>query len=76
MDGILQSEGEPLSVLSMGGVSQFIPKSSIAPKLKKDGKTMGLEVNKMTRSLMMTPDQLGLSAQDVADIVAWLATYR
>jgi len=76
VDGILQSEGEPLSVLSMGGVSQLIPKSSIAQKLKKDGKTMGLEVNKMTRSLMMTPDQLGLSAQDVADIVAWLATYR
>jgi len=31
---------------------------------------------KMTRSLMMSGEQLGLSAQDVADIAAYLATYK
>jgi hypothetical protein len=30
----------------------------------------------MTRSLMLSADQLGLTAQDIADIAAWLATYN
>jgi putative heme-binding domain-containing protein len=76
VDGILQGEGDPLSVLSMGGVSQLIPKSAIKQRLTKDGKPDGLEINKMTRSLMMSAEQLGLTAQDVADIAAWLANYR
>ena len=76
VDGILQGEGDPLSVLSIGGVSQLIPKSFISQRLNKDGKPDGLEINKMNRSLMMSAEQLGLTAQDVADIAAWLATYR
>ena len=76
VDGILQGEGDPLSVLSVGGVSQLIPKSFISQRLNKDGKPDGLEINKMTRSLMMSAEQLGLTAQEVADIAAWLETYR
>jgi hypothetical protein len=30
----------------------------------------------MTRSLMMSGEQLGLGAQDVADVAAFLATYK
>jgi cytochrome c553 len=30
----------------------------------------------MTRSLMMSAEQLGLTAQDVADIAEWLASYK
>jgi hypothetical protein len=39
-------------------------------------KRQGLEINKMNRSLMMSAEQLGLTAQEVADIAAWMATYR
>jgi len=76
VDGIMQGEGDPLSVLSMGGVSQLIPKSFISQRVNKEGNPDGLEINKMNRSLMMSAEQLGLTAQEVADIAAWLATYR
>ncbi|MEI6283756.1 MAG: hypothetical protein WCP40_01495, partial [Opitutae bacterium] len=76
VDGIMQGEGDPLSVLSVGGVSQLIPKSFISQRVNKEGKPDGLEINKMNRSLMMSAEQLGLTAQEVADIAAWLATYR
>jgi hypothetical protein len=29
----------------------------------------------MDRSLMLNADQLGMSAQDVADVVEWMKTY-
>jgi putative heme-binding domain-containing protein len=76
VDGILQGEGDPLSVLSVGGMNQLIPKSFISQRLKPDGKPDGLEINKMSQSLMMSSEQLGLTAQDVADIAAWMANYR
>jgi putative membrane-bound dehydrogenase-like protein len=76
VDGIMQGEGDPLSVLSVGGVSQLIPKSFISQRVNKEGKPDGLEINKMNRSLMMSAEQLGLTAQEVADIAAWMATYR
>ena len=43
----------------------------IVPKDRVTGKEA-----KMNRSLMMSAEQLGLSAQDVADIAAYLATYK
>jgi putative heme-binding domain-containing protein len=58
--GMLLTEGDIMIVRSMGGVSQYIAKS----RLKSRGK--------LTSSMMLSATQLGLSAQDVADITAYL----
>ena len=42
---------------------QSVPKGQIAHR------------NKMDRSLMLGADQLGMTAQDVADIVEWMRNY-
>ena len=63
VDGIVRSNGDPVVVVSMGGVTQMIPKNRI-DHMRGAG-----------RSMMMNADQLGMSAQDVADVVAWLKTY-
>jgi putative heme-binding domain-containing protein len=64
IDGLIQSNNDPVVVKSAGGVSQLVPKNRIAGQ------------SKLNRSLMLSSDQLGLTAQDVADIAAWLATYN
>lgn len=61
--GLLLSAGDPLVLQSMGGLTQTIPASKIR------GRPLPLG-----RSLMLSAEQLGLSAQDVADIVAHLKT--
>lgn len=58
--GIVSSDHDPVIIRSMGGITQLIPASRIRRR-------RGLD-----RSLMMTPEQLQLSAQDVADIAAFL----
>ncbi|HLA71384.1 MAG TPA: c-type cytochrome, partial [Steroidobacteraceae bacterium] len=58
--GMVLSGGNPLVVQSTGGVTQMIPAGLI-----KERKRLG-------RSLMLSADQLGLSAQQVADVVAYL----
>ncbi len=63
VQGLLLSGGDPLIVLSTGGLTQTIPASKIRGRPQNLG-----------RSLMLSADQLGLSAQDVADIVAYLRT--
>ena len=60
--GMLLTEGDIMIVRSMGGQNQFVPKSRIKTR------------NKLTRSMMLSAAQLALSAQDVADIVAYLRT--
>ncbi|MGE9270979.1 MAG: PVC-type heme-binding CxxCH protein [Verrucomicrobiales bacterium] len=64
IDGILISGGDPTIMSSTGGQTQIIPRNRIkgAP-------------SRMNHSLMLNADQLGLSAQDVADIVEWLRSY-
>ncbi len=64
IDGRLQSNNDPVVIISTGGVAQLVPKDRIKSQ------------SKMSRSLMMSGEQLGLTAQDVADIAAWLATYK
>jgi putative heme-binding domain-containing protein len=64
IDGLLQSNNDPVVIKSTGGVSQLVPKKQIGGQ------------SKMGKSLMMSGEQLGLSAQDVADIAAWLASYK
>lgn len=58
--GIVSTNGDPTVIKSMGGLTQMIPKN----RIKK--------TNRYRETLMLSADQLGLSAQDVADIVAYL----
>ena len=58
--GLVLSGGNPLIVQSTGGVTQMIPASMV-----KERKRLG-------RSLMLSAEQLGLTAQQVADIAAYL----
>jgi putative membrane-bound dehydrogenase-like protein len=58
--GLVLSGGDPLIVQSTGGVTQMIPANRV-----KERKRLG-------RSLMMSAEQLGLNAQQVADVVAYL----
>ncbi|MCC5022226.1 MAG: hypothetical protein J6386_05235 [Candidatus Synoicihabitans palmerolidicus] len=58
--GLMLAQGDPTVVKSMGGLTQMIP----ADRVKG--------VHWYGRSLMLSADQLGLSAQDVADIVSYL----
>jgi len=60
IQGLLIKEGDPLMMRSMGGVTQIIPADRIASR------------RRMSESLMMSATQLGLTAQDVADLVAYL----
>ncbi|MGK0187499.1 MAG: putative membrane-bound dehydrogenase-like protein [Verrucomicrobiales bacterium] len=58
--GLLLSGNDPAIIKSMGGVTQLVPADKIEYK------------RQMKRSLMLNADQLGLTAQDVADIVAFM----
>lgn len=58
--GMLLTEGKIMIIRSMGGQNQFVPQSRVKSRRKLD------------RSMMLSATQLGLSAQDVADIVAFL----
>jgi len=60
--GLALTAGDPAVVQTMGGATQMIPADKI--KTRK----------RMTRSLMMSAEQLGLGAQEVADVVAYLKT--
>jgi len=60
--GIVLSNSDPLVVMSTGGLTQMIPADRIRSR------------QPLGRSLMLSADQLGLSAQDVADIAAYLKT--
>jgi putative membrane-bound dehydrogenase-like protein len=60
IQGLLIKQNDPVMMRSMNGITQIIPNSRIANRLN------------MPRTLMMTPSQLGMSAQDVADVVAFL----
>ncbi|MBC7978939.1 MAG: c-type cytochrome [Armatimonadetes bacterium] len=63
IDGLVLSEGETITIRSTGGLTQQVPKDHIKSR------------NAMNRSLMLSADQMGLTAQDVADIVEWIKTY-
>ena len=58
--GMVLTEGDIFIVRSMGGQTQFVPKERIAKRQKMD------------RSMMMSATMLGMTAQDVADLVAYL----
>jgi len=60
IDGIVLTTGDPLIIKSMAGQIQTVPRSHI-----KSNK-------RLNRSLMFSADMLGLDAQALADIVAYL----
>jgi len=60
--GLVLQSGDPTIIKSTGGVVQTVP----ADRFKR--------VAPLGRSLMLSADQLGLSAQQVADIVAYLSS--
>ena len=61
IQGILIKQGDPLMMRSQGGVTQIIPAKRVADRPRR-----------MTESLMMSPSSLGLTARDVADLIALL----
>jgi len=60
IEGLLLADGDPLMMRSMGGLTQVVPADRVAQRAT------------MTRSLMPRAADLGLSAQDVADLIAFL----
>src|SRR5690606_35775438 len=60
IEGLLLADGDPLMIRSMGGLTQVVPAGRVAARAR------------MARSLMPRAADLGLSAQDVADLIAWL----
>lgn len=64
IDGIVIADGDPLTIRSTGGLTQKVSKQQIGIRKPMD------------RSLMLNADQLGMSAQDVADVIEWLKTYK
>lgn len=63
IDGLILSQGRSVSIRSTGGLEQEIPRKEIRSN------------NPLEQSLMLSADQLGLSSQDVADIVEWMKGY-
>ncbi|MCA8949756.1 MAG: dehydrogenase [Planctomycetes bacterium] len=64
VDGVVLSHGDPVIVRSLGGIVQKIPRSKVRG------------VRRMRRSLMWPAALLGLDAQGVADLAAYLAAVR
>tara|TARA_Y100001933_G_scaffold188326_1_gene187365 strand:- start:417 stop:2339 length:1923 start_codon:yes stop_codon:yes gene_type:complete len=62
--GLTLSTNNPLIVQSQGGIVQVIPSSRIE------------SIDPLGRSLMLSADQLGLSSQDVADLVTYFKTLK
>jgi putative heme-binding domain-containing protein len=60
IQGLLIKEGDPLMMRSQGGITQIVPVSRVASR------------RRMAESLMLSPSQLGLTARDVADLIAFL----
>jgi putative heme-binding domain-containing protein len=60
IQGLLIKQGDPLMMRSQGGVTQIIPANRAGQR------------RRMMESLMMSPAAMGLTARDVADLVAFL----
>lgn len=60
IQGVLIKQGDPLMIRSMGNITQVIPADRVTGR------------RRMKESLMMSAAQLGLTAQDVADLIAFL----
>jgi len=62
--GIVISNGDPTVITSTGGLTQLVPKKLIENQYD------------LKHSLMLSADQMALTPQDVADLVAFLKGYK
>ncbi len=62
--GIVLSSGNPTIVSSQGGIIQMVPRDRIKSKAP------------LNRSLMLSAEQMGLGAQEVADLLAYLKSLK
>ncbi len=62
--GIILTDGNPTVITSHGGVIQMVPKAKIKSKAA------------LNRSLMLSAEQLGMGAQEVADVLAYLRSIK
>ncbi len=60
IQGIVLTDGDIVIIRSLAGQTQYVPRKRIAKR------------EKMTRSMMLSAAQLGLSPQDLADLIAHL----
>jgi putative membrane-bound dehydrogenase-like protein len=58
IQGMILTDGDIVIIRSLGGQTQYVPKKRIAKR------------EKMTRSMMLSAAQLGLTPQDIADLIA------
>ena len=63
IDGRIISDSELIVIRSTGGLNQKVPANEVADR------------KALNRSLMLGADQLGMTAQDVADVVEWMKIY-
>jgi putative heme-binding domain-containing protein len=63
IEGLLIKEGDPLMIRSMGNVTQVVPAARVKAR------------ERLPRSLMLSAAQLGMTAQDVADVIAFLKAH-
>ncbi len=64
IEGLVFSKLDPVVVVSTGGLEQLVPQDRIK-RMKKMG----------NKSLMFSADQLGFTAQQLADLAAYLETF-
>ena len=62
--GLLLSSGNPTVVASQGGIVQVIPRNKVK------------STSDLNRSLMLSAEQLGFGAQEVADVVAYMKSIK
>jgi putative heme-binding domain-containing protein len=60
--GLILADGDPVIIISTGAITQTVPKNRIKEK------------KALARSLMLSAEQMGLDAQALADVVAFLRT--
>lgn len=60
IDGLILTDADPIIIRSMGGLTQTVPRAKMKSKTN------------LNRSLMMSATQLGLTAQECADLAAFL----
>ena len=60
--GLLIKQSDPYIIISEGGIRQVVSGESIN------------KINRLKHSLMVSPSELNLNSQDIADIVAFLKT--
>jgi putative membrane-bound dehydrogenase-like protein len=65
VQGIVLSAADPLTVRSMGGITQMIPRAMLNKRTVP-----------MRRSLMLSAAEMGLTEQDLADLAAYMKGYR